>query len=108
MVYTCVVICERVVGVHIVVYARFVVCARTVVYCGAHARVCVQGIVLAGFVYVVELFPASQRTLMGMACQCFWAISMWVLALSAWLLPNWRHLTLCISLPGLCGLVMAW
>ena len=67
-----------------------------------------QGIVLAGFVYACELFPASDRTVAGLLMQIFWGFGMFLLALLAYLIRNWRHLMLAISVPGVIVIPLFW
>lgn len=67
-----------------------------------------QGVVLPGFVMSCELFPADQRTIAGLIMQCFWALGMFALALMAYLTQHWRHLMLCISLPGFLAIPLFW
>ena len=55
-----------------------------------------------------ELFPAEQRTFAGMAIQDFWALGMCLLAVFAWLVRDWSHLQLVITLPALLTISFYW
>ncbi|ESN92518.1 hypothetical protein HELRODRAFT_194223 [Helobdella robusta] len=57
-----------------------------------------QGSLLVGFVLMCEFFSADERTLVGLLGSNFWAFGCAVLPLMAYLLNNWMHLQLFISL----------
>ena len=67
-----------------------------------------QGISVAGFVMACELFAAKYRTFAGIIAGNFWAVAMCVLALLAYLVQNWVHLQLAISLFGLLSIPLYW
>ena len=56
----------------------------------------------------MELFVARQRPLVGAIIETFFGISVMMIAGLAYLLPNWRHLQMAISLPGLISLLYIW
>jgi len=70
--------------------------------------VCCQGIVAAGFVMACELFAAKHRTFAGTMMQNFWAAAICVYPLLAYLVQNWVHLQLIISLVGLLTIPLFW
>jgi len=55
-----------------------------------------------------ELFAAKYRTFTGTIIANFWAVAMCILALLAYLVQNWVHLQLIISLFGLLTLPLYW
>jgi len=60
------------------------------------------------FVLVCELFAAKYRTFAGIVVGNFWAIAMCFLALLAYIVQNWVHLQLVISLFGLLSVPLYW
>ena len=73
-----------------------------------NVTVCCQGISVPSFVMVCELFAAKYRTFAGTIIQNFWAVAMCVYALLAYLVQNWVHLQLIISLVGLLTIPLYW
>ena len=67
-----------------------------------------QAIALTGFVYMVELFPATHRSLPGIGLQLFWASGVMSLALLGFLFKNWRYLEVVMSAPCLLAIPMFW
>lgn len=55
-----------------------------------------------------ELFPANQRTFAGLAIELFWATGMCLEALLGYLIRNWRHLQLVLSLPWILTIALYW
>jgi len=70
--------------------------------------ICCQGIGLPSFVMACELFAAKYRTFAGIFIANVWAIVVCVFALLAYLVPNWVHLQLIISLMGLLSIPLYW
>jgi len=70
--------------------------------------VCSQGTSAPGFVLACELFAAKYRTFAGTIIGHFWAFAACVLALLAYLVQNWVHLQLIISLFGLLTIPLYW
>jgi len=70
--------------------------------------VCRQGIVLPSFVMACELFASKYRTFAGIMLENFWAVAMCIFALLAYLVQNWVHLQLIISLVGLLTIPLYW
>jgi len=60
------------------------------------------------FVMACELFAARYRTFAGIIMQKFWAVAMCIHALLAYLVHNWVHLQLIISLAGLLTIPLYW
>ena len=75
--------------------------------CNACAA-CVKGAMLVGMVMACELFPAIYRTYAGTVIMLFWAAAWMFLALLAYLIRDWRHLQLAITLPGILALPLIW
>ncbi|XP_033624128.1 organic cation transporter protein-like [Asterias rubens] len=72
------------------------------VYLMAVLRLCL-GFVLPGcliecYVRMIEMFTTEKRLLGHILAQNFWAVGILLIALFAFLIPNWRHLQLVISL----------
>jgi len=63
---------------------------------------------VSGFVIACELFAAKFRTFAGIIIGNFWAVAMCFYALLAYLVPNWVHLQLIISLFGLTSIPLYW
>ena len=55
-----------------------------------------------------ELFPAIHRTFAGTALELFWAAAWMFLALLGYLIRDWRHLQLAITLPGVIAIALIW
>ena len=70
--------------------------------------ICCQGILLPSYVMACELFAAKYRTFAGTFILNFWAVAMCLLALLGYLLNNWIHLQLTISLLGLLTIPLYW
>ena len=68
----------------------------------------VKGTGLVGIVMACELFPAIHRTFAGTALELFWAAAWMFLALLAFLIRDWRHLQLAITLPGVITVALIW
>jgi len=63
---------------------------------------------VSAFVLICELFAAKYRTFAGIIAGNFWAVATCFLALLAYLLQNWVHLQLFISLFGLLTIPLYW
>ena len=80
---------------------------KQVYHCDDDAA-CGQGAGLVGIVMACELFPAVYRTFAGTALSLFWAVAWMLLALLAFLVRDWRHLQLAITLPGVVTVALIW
>lgn len=67
-----------------------------------------EGAGLVGIVMACELYPAVYRTFAGTVIELFWAAAWMFLALMAYLIRDWRHLQLAITLPGILTLPLIW
>ncbi|XP_064596229.1 organic cation/carnitine transporter 2-like isoform X2 [Liolophura sinensis] len=67
-----------------------------------------QTIGLVAYVMVPEAFPSSSRTMPYIALFLFWAFGIMVLALLGYLIRDWTHLELAISIPNFLTLVYYW
>ncbi|CAD5117723.1 DgyrCDS6470 [Dimorphilus gyrociliatus] len=67
-----------------------------------------QGMVVAGFVYLCEIFPASKRTIPALFMQIFWAIAICVLSLIGYSERNWKNFMYIISVPLCVALPLFW
>lgn len=63
---------------------------------------------LCAYVLIVETFDKDTRELPALSLQFFWAGGLMLLALMAYLIPNWRHLELAVSLPQLLTISYFW
>jgi len=72
------------------------------------AMFCCQGILLPGVVMACELFSANYRTFAVTMTGVIWAIVTCFYALMAYLVPNWVHLQIIISLIGLLSIPLYW
>jgi len=70
--------------------------------------ICCQGIAVPSFVMACELFAAKYRTFYGIMIGIFWAVATCLYALLAYLVQNWVHLQLIISLFGLLSIPLYW
>lgn len=66
----------------------------------------IQGILMQGlqtstYTLAMELFLPKHRSYAGAILECFWGLSVMTVPALAYLIPNWRHLQLVISLPSL-------
>ncbi|KAI8504686.1 hypothetical protein Bbelb_178040 [Branchiostoma belcheri] len=66
------------------------------------------GSFLPAFVSVTEMVGKEKRTLVGTGCQVSFAFGLIIMALLAYLLRNWRHLQLAISLSNVPMLPLWW
>lgn len=65
-------------------------------------------VVFAGFVLAIELVGGIWRTVAGVCYLIPLALSYMTIAGIAWLLRDWRHLQLAISVPGFCFVALWW
>ncbi|KAH3882706.1 hypothetical protein DPMN_006650 [Dreissena polymorpha] len=63
--------------------------------------VLMQGLQTSTYTLAMELFLPRHRSYAGAILECFWGLSVMVIPLLAYLLPNWRHLQLVITLPSI-------
>ncbi|KAK2183998.1 hypothetical protein NP493_287g03011 [Ridgeia piscesae] len=67
-----------------------------------------QGVNITGYIMSIELFPPKQRTIFGVGHEFLWAIGGAMIPFFAYFLRDWRHLQLCVSLPGALGIFLWW
>jgi len=63
---------------------------------------------MPSFVLACELFSAKYRTFAGTMVSTFWAIATCLYALLAYMVHNWVHIQLIISLFGLLTIPLYW
>ncbi|KAL8589119.1 hypothetical protein ACOMHN_017282 [Nucella lapillus] len=66
------------------------------------------GVGLCSFVLMMETFPAHRRTVVSIAFQGFWALGVMTVAAFGYLLRDWRHLELLLSLPNVLAVPGWW
>lgn len=66
------------------------------------------GCLLSRFVYCMELSVTSNRTAAGFVSNIFMTVGYAILALLAYLMRDWRHLMLAVSVPGVLLLLFLW
>ena len=84
------------------------VCSTGCLVCPQGASCVPQGAGLVGIVMACELFPAVHRTFAGAALELFWAAGWMTLALLAYLIRDWRHLQLAVTLPAIWTICLIW
>ncbi|XP_059147188.1 solute carrier family 22 member 3-like [Physella acuta] len=67
-----------------------------------------QGLQTSAYTLVIELYVAKHRPFAGVVTECFFGSSVIVLAGLAYLLRNWRHLQIGISVVGVTALAHPW
>ena len=67
-----------------------------------------QGLQTASYIMAIELFPLNHRTMAGCLIQMAWGGAVLALGGVAWLLKDWRHIQLAISLPSLLAVSYFW
>nr|KAG5690161.1 hypothetical protein BaRGS_013618 [Batillaria attramentaria] len=70
--------------------------------------VLMQGLQTSSYVLAMEFFIPAQRPMVGAVMECFWGATVMLLPGLAYLLPNWRHLQLAISLPSILAVFYIW
>ncbi|XP_053376201.1 organic cation transporter protein-like [Mercenaria mercenaria] len=63
--------------------------------------VLMQGLQTSTYTLAMELFLPQHRSYAGAILECFWGLTVMTVPLLAYLIPNWRHLQLVVSLPSL-------
>ncbi|XP_022108730.1 organic cation transporter protein-like isoform X2 [Acanthaster planci] len=67
-----------------------------------------QGVDITSYVMVTEMFSPSRRAFAGILLTLFWASGIMSLSGIAYLLRDWRHLQLAITLPSLLTIPLWW
>ncbi|XP_038073511.1 organic cation transporter protein-like [Patiria miniata] len=67
-----------------------------------------QGVDITSYVMVTEMFSPSRRAFAGILLTLFWSSGIMSLAGLAYLLRDWRHLQLTITLPSLLTIPLWW
>ena len=71
-------------------------------------RFYLQGVMLPAMVWLIEMYPPEKRALIGTLSSVSWGVGVVALALLAFLLPNWRHQMLVLSIGIMAALPMWW
>ncbi len=58
------------------------------------------GVFTNAFVWCMEVVGGRWQTIIGIGCEISWVVAWFLLALAAYLLPNWRHLLLVTMIPS--------
>ncbi|PVD18674.1 hypothetical protein C0Q70_21224 [Pomacea canaliculata] len=67
-----------------------------------------NGIGLTSYVLMTETFPTCHRTTMSIAFQVFWSLGIMTVSGLGFLVRNWRHLELLLSLPSVLLIGFFW
>ncbi|XP_041364028.1 organic cation transporter protein-like [Gigantopelta aegis] len=63
---------------------------------------------LVAFVMMIEMFPSSHRMAPSVLMQGFWSAGVMTFALFGFLVYDWRHIEMLISLPSFLTVIYAW
>ncbi|ESO91028.1 hypothetical protein LOTGIDRAFT_122416 [Lottia gigantea] len=66
------------------------------------------GVFITAFVLGMEFVGPSKRTLCGMGYMIFWAIGLFILAMLAYFIRDWKYLSLSVSVPTVAFLSYYW
>eukprot|EP00095_Tigriopus_kingsejongensis_P003369 maker-scaffold153_size302544-snap-gene-0.10 protein:Tk03369 transcript:maker-scaffold153_size302544-snap-gene-0.10-mRNA-1 annotation:"organic cation" len=69
---------------------------------------CTIGVFAVGFVWVMEIVGGKWQTVLGIGFEGPWVVGWFVLALIAYLTPDWKHIQLITSFPALVCVVICW
>ncbi|XP_033747267.1 organic cation transporter protein-like [Pecten maximus] len=67
-----------------------------------------QGLQTSTYVLAMELFLPQYRGVAGAVLECYWGVTVVMLAGVAYLLQSWRYIQLAITLPSLLALPYIW
>ena len=95
-------------GAHVNTNIVYTAVNISIILCFIIILLSVQGCVLTGITMACELFPASQRTVAGIAIQMFWVVAWVLLAVMAYFIRNWRYLQLTLSFSLAITLIEIW
>jgi OCT family organic cation transporter-like MFS transporter 4/5 len=59
------------------------------------------GVFTNAFVWSMEVVGGKWQTIIGIGCEAPWVVSWFLLALVAYILPNWRHMLLACMIPAI-------
>ncbi|XP_063419083.1 solute carrier family 22 member 3-like [Mytilus trossulus] len=68
----------------------------------------IQGLQTTTYVMVMELFLPQYRGTAGAVLECFWGVTVIMMAGIAYLLQDWRNIQLAISVPSALALTYIW
>jgi len=66
------------------------------------------GASICSFVLIMEYVGTQYRSKVGFGIWYFWILSLVLLALLGYLIPNWRTLSIVTSAPGLLFFIFWW
>lgn len=68
----------------------------------------IQGLQTTTYVLVMEIFLPQYRGTAGAVLECFWGVTVIIMAGIAYLLQNWRYIQIAISVPSLLAVFYIW
>ncbi|XP_034238416.1 organic cation transporter protein [Thrips palmi] len=67
-----------------------------------------SGVFLVAYVIALEMVGSKKRLIAGTVCQMFFSFGYMLTALVAYLITDWRHLQIALTLPGLAFMCYWW
>ncbi|XP_033640035.1 organic cation transporter protein-like [Asterias rubens] len=68
----------------------------------------IPGLILVPYVRIIEMFPPSFRVRSHLGCEMLWCLGLVLVGPLAYILPNWRHLQLVMSLLAAPLILLVW
>ena len=72
---------------------------QNTVISGYNMQFCLQGMIGAGIVIILEIYPRHQHALVGVGLWLIWALGYVALVPYVYFIRNWRYLQVAITLP---------
>jgi len=63
---------------------------------------------VVGFVYVLEFFPSSDRTIAGILMQCLWPVGLTIMSGMAYFTEHWQYFLTATAVPGVLVIPFLW
>ncbi|KAK3931402.1 Organic cation transporter protein [Frankliniella fusca] len=67
-----------------------------------------SGVFLVAYVIALEMVGSKKRLVAGVVCQMFFSVGYMLTALLAYLIRDWRHLQLALTMPGVAFMCYWW
>lgn len=68
----------------------------------------IQGLQTTTYVMVMEIFLPQYRGTAGAILECYWGVTVILMSGIAYLLPDWRHIQIAISVPSVLSVFYIW